>query len=385
MNSEMEYQEKLLEIRDDIDEIDTRILPLLISRMKCSERVAALKKKAGKPVFDPVREGEILDALRSRQGEYAECLAAIYSGIMSASRAKQHEMLANGQEIRSMERCAESDIKRENVKLLCQGAQGAYSHRAAGIMFPEVKNVAFRQTFSEVFEGVVGGEADYGILPVENSVAGSVSEVYKLILKHRCYIVQAAAIKADHCLAVYDENEPVHTVISHPQALRQCEGYIRTNALKPVEFSNTAAAAEYVSENKLSGAGAICSVEAAKLRGLKIIAEGIQDEVHNITRFVLISKSPILPKQADKISLCFSLPHVTGSLYNILENFAVHGLSLTKIESVPISGRKFEYDFYLDFTGNIHDAKTLELICSMYDELSRFSFLGNYREYGEVK
>ena len=385
MDREKEYKEKLLKIRDEIDAIDKQMMPLLISRMKCSERVAALKREAGKPVYDPVREAQILDAIRSKDEEYGDSLAAIYTSVMSVSRSKQHELMANGYEIRDIEKTSVRSLKRENVKVLCQGMEGAYSQRAAMIMFPDIKDISFKASFAQVFDGVVSGEADYGILPVENSVGGSVFEVYKLLLKHRCYIVEAVRVKADHCLAVYDDKTPVHTVVSHPQALRQCENFIRENNLKSVEFSNTAAAAEYVKEDKLSGVAAICSVEAAKSRGLTVIKENIQNEAHNTTRFVLISKSPILPIKADKISLCFSLPHVTGSLYNILENFAIHGLNLTKIESVPISGRHFEYDFYLDFAGNIHDFKTLELICSMHDELVDFSFLGNYKEYGEDK
>ena len=155
---------------------------------------------------------------------------------------------------------------------------------------------------------------------------------------------------------------------------------MKSHGLKALEWSNTAAAAQYVAQECPPGVAAVCSKEAAREYGLQILQENIQNEAENTTRFIVISKDAILPGDAGKISLCFSLPHETGSLSSVLERFAMEGLNLTKIESRPLPGKNFEYDFYLDFTGNIHHPKTLDLICALQDELPRFSFLGNYSE-----
>ncbi|CDD30240.1 putative chorismate mutase [Firmicutes bacterium CAG:94] len=168
--------------------------------------------------------------------------------------------------------------------------------------------------------------------------------------------------------------------MSHPQALSQCSEYLEAHGLRPIQWSNTAAAARYVAQEAPAGVAAICSQEAAREYGLTILEEGIQNEAENTTRFILISREAILPQDAGKISLCFALPHVTGSLSGVLQRFAMAGLNLTKIESRPLPGRNFEYDFYLDFTGNLHQPATLELICALQEELPRFSFLGNYSE-----
>ena len=218
------------------------------------------------------------------------------------------------------------------------------------------------------------------MLPVENSAAGSVTAVYDLILRYRFYIVGAVDVKVEHCLAAGKATGTPNAAVSHPQALSQCSEYLEAHGLRAVEWSNTAAAAQYVAEECPPGVAAICSKEAAQKYGLTILRESIQNEAENTTRFVVISKEAILPEDAGKISLCFSLPHVTGSLSSVLERFALAGLNLTKIESRPLPGKNFEYDFYLDFTGNIHQPATLDLICALRDELPRFSFLGNYSE-----
>lgn len=374
-----EYQSKLGEIRVEIDAIDQALLPLFMKRMQCSERVAALKRAANVPVLDASREQKILDKVKEQAGEYGGGAAALYAAIMAISRARQHQLLTGGEELRKLEISAASDFPRENVKAICQGVPGAYSHKAAQQFFSE-DAIDFLPSWKQVFQAIEEGKGDFGILPVENSEAGSVSGVYDLILKYRFYIVGAVSIPVQHCLAAAGKASPITKVISHPQGLQQCSEFIESRHLSMEECSNTAAAAQYISKEKPEGVAAICSKEAAEEYGLTILQEEIQNSKNNHTRFVVISKVPYVPVQDGKISLCFSLPHTTGSLYNVLERFAIHGLNLTKIESRPISGSNFEYDFYLDFTGNIHEKETLELICSLHDELPRFSFLGNYIE-----
>ena len=379
MMDEQEYQRKLKQIRDEIDAIDSQLLPLFLQRMDCSVRVAQVKKAANAPVFNAGREQEILSKMRERAGEYGEEAVALYRAIMSASRLRQHQLLADGGELRELERSASRQMPERPAGIVCQGVEGAYSHQAALQLFHDAP-ISFEATWKQVFEAVQNGQAQFGVLPVENSAAGSVNGVYDLILQYRFYIVGATAVKVEHCLAVWDRDDPVTAVTSHPQALSQCSEYIESHGLKAIEYSNTAAAAKYISEEHPKGVAVLCSKDAAEQYGLTILEEAVQNEKNNQTRFIVISKEPILPEDANKISLCFSIPHTPGALHTVLERFAMRGLNMTKIESRPIPGSTFEYDFYLDFTGNLHVKETLELICALKDELPRFSFLGNYSE-----
>ena len=374
-----EYQARLGKLREEIDEIDGQLLPLFLRRMDCSQRVAQLKGEAGMPVFSPQREQAILDKVREQGGEDGDAAAALYRSIMAISRAKQHKILQNGGALRELERTVARTLHTEGARVVCQGVVGAFSHKAARSFFGEI-SPSFEPTFQQVFEDVATGSADFGVLPVENSAAGSVTAVYDLILRYRFYIVGAVDVKVEHCLAAGKGTGTPTAAASHPQALSQCSGYLKSHGLKALEWSNTAAAAQYVAQECPPGVAAVCSKEAAREYGLQILQENIQNEAENTTRFIVISKDAILPGDAGKISLCFSLPHETGSLSSVLERFAMEGLNLTKIESRPLPGKNFEYDFYLDFTGNIHHPKTLDLICALQDELPRFSFLGNYSE-----
>ena len=375
---EREYQEKLGQVRQEIDDIDKQLLPLFLARMDCSQRVARLKAQAGAPVFAPQREQAILDRVRKEAGEYGEEAASLYGSIMAVSRARQHQLLQGGGALRDLERTASRQPK-PPAAVICQGVEGAWSHQAARTLFGDAP-ITFVPEFPQVFQQVDQVPGAYGVVPVENSAAGSVAAVYDLILQYRFFIVGAVDVKVAHCLAAPSADEPLTAVASHPQALSQCSHFLAEHGLKPVEWSNTAAAARHVAQERPAGMGVLCSRVAAEQYGLTVLQEGVQNEKNNTTRFVVISKEPIFPEDAGKISLCFSIPHTTGSLYHVLERFALCGLNLTKIESRPIPGKAFEYDFYLDFTGNIHHKPTLDLICALHDELPRFSFLGNYSE-----
>ncbi|MFI3325295.1 MAG: prephenate dehydratase [Clostridia bacterium] len=368
----------LLEVRDEIDAIDKELLPLFIARMKCSEKVAKIKIEKGIPVLNAVREQEIIEQIRLRAGNYGTVSASIYASIMALSRQLQQEMMGENENYFSkLIENSSHDIPK-NAKILCQGVQGAYSHKAALEIFKD-GNISFCPKFENVFTGIENGEFDFGVIPVENSAAGSVNETYSLIMQYRYYIVSAIKLSVNHCLAA-KKGSIIRTVISHPQALMQCGDYISQNSFERKEFSNTAAAAEFVSKSEDENIAAICSKEAAEKYGLEILKEGIQDDKNNHTRFAVISKNPILTNDADKISLCFSLPHETGSLFTVLQRFSLAGLNLSKIESRPIKGSNFNYDFYLDFQGNIVEKQVSVLLSQLKDELIRFDFLGNYKE-----
>ncbi|MCI1955133.1 MAG: chorismate mutase [Oscillospiraceae bacterium] len=366
----------LKEIRGEIDAIDAELLPLFLRRMKCAERVAAVKREQKLPVFNEKREREILDGIARSAGEYGGEARALFSDLLAMSRAAQHRLLGSGAPLReAVERAPRELPKAETVA--CLGKKGSFSHEALLRLYPDAQPLFFPD-FPAVFRAVETGRAGLGVLPVENSSAGSVGEVYDLILKYRFSIAGALSLPVRHCLASAEPVlENVRVVYSHPQALRQCSEFLTAHRLKTEPFSSTAEAAEAAGK---PGAAAVCSLRAAGERGLNILARDIQNTSANRTRFLAVGRRLCLPPDADKISLCFSLPHRTGTLSAVLARFAAAGLNLTKIESRPIPGKNFEYDFYLDFAGDVRDGHTLDLLCALRDELPLFTFLGNYRE-----
>lgn len=371
----------LSEIRREINEIDEQLVELFRRRMDCSKAVAEYKISNNIPVLNADREREILDSVERRGGEYGSYARLLYTNIMELSRALQHGMMKSGSKLRDEIKNASPSPGSGSVRVAYQGIKGANSHEAALRLFPdgELKNL---KTFADIFSAVENGGAEFGVVPVENSTAGSVSGVYDLILNHRFYIIGALDLKINHCLAGLRQSvlSDIDTVWSHPQAISQCAEYIASRNYTSVSKANTAIAARDVMNEKRLNVAAICSRKAAQEYGLKILDDHLQDNPHNMTRFIVISKKLYISDDANKISLCFSLPHVTGSLYNMLFRFNALGLNLTKIESRPIAGRDFDYLFYLDFTGNVHSDNALDLICRLSEEIPEFSFLGNYRE-----
>lgn len=372
------------EIRKEIDEIDSQLLPLIIKRMDAAKKVAAIKKENNIPILNTKREEEILNKMSTKGGEYGSAVKVAYSTFMDISRALQHEILGSGKELREeiSNGCLENG--KENPKVICQGTEGSYSSKAAETFFRKVHGYSrfFCKSFEDIFSSVASGEADFGVVPVENSTAGSVHENFDLIMKYRLYIAGAIDLPVCHCLCAVPgaEIKTISDVISHPQGLTQCKEFIESQGFNPITAENTAFAAERVAQSGRTDIAAICSEDAAKKFGLEILQKNIQSIPHNTTRFLIISKKLIIPENADKISLIFSLPHVTGSLYRILGRFAVCGLNLTKLESRPVKSSGFSYLFYLDFTGSVRDEETLNLLCALYDELPEFTFLGNFRE-----
>ena len=376
----------LEEIRQNIDSIDRQLLELFKQRMDCAKQVGEYKLEHKLPILNMERENEILDSVESKGGEYGYAARLLYSNIMELSRALQHDIVGSGREIRTLLETGESEntAAPESLNIAVQGIKGANSHEAATTLFP-LSNTCFYPSWEDVFKAVDSGEADFGVLPVENSSAGSVSDVYDLLLKYRFFITGALDLPISHCLCALKQSElsDIEQVWSHPQGLAQCSNFIAKNSLKPVPCSNTAVAAKLVAEEKRLNCAAICSEQAAKEYGLKVLKRDFQNCLQNSTRFVVISKKLYIPDDADKISLCFCLPHRTGSLHNVLCRFSSHGLNLTKIESRPLPGSSFEYLFYLDFTGNMRSEHVMNLMCALSEELPEFSFFGNYKESGD--
>ena len=371
---------ELSEVRKEIDAIDSQLLSLFKQRMNCARQVAEIKAEKGLPILNPGREEEILNRRASEAGELGDSARVLFSTLMELSRSLQHQLLQTENPLAQLLDSAETVLP-STGRIACQGIADAYSHKAAVRCFPGCQPEFFAK-WEDVFHALESGRADFGVLPVENSSAGAVSEVYDLILKYRYYIVGAVELTVNHCLAAKPgtAREEIRRVVSHPQALAQCEKFLKENGYQSVSCSNTAVAAQHVAEEPERDCAALCSETAAEHAGLVVLQHAVQDCTANCTRFVVVSRRLILPENGDKISLCFSLPHVTGSLYRVLARFAAMGLNLTKIESRPIAGKAFEYLFYLDFTGSVHSESTRRLLGSLSKELPGFSFLGNYRE-----
>ena len=278
-------------------------------------------------------------------------------------------------------RRAEPVVVTGEEKIAYQGIKGANSYEAAQRLLPESDLTAYK-SFEDVFKAVENGECGYGVLPVENSTAGSVAAVYDLILRYRFYIVGALDMSIDYCLAGLRQSTlgDIEKVISHPQALSQCEQYISSMGFEATACSNTAVAAKDTAREKRLNLAAVCSYKAAEEYGLKVLDNHLQDNKNNKTRFIVISKKLYINENANKVSLCFSLPHVTGALFHMLKRFDSLGLNLTKIESRPIPDKDFEYLFYLDFSGSVKSEGVTSLLCKLSEEIPEFSFLGNYYE-----
>ena len=374
----------LLDLRNEIDEIDEQLIPLLQRRMNISKQVAEYKVKRGLPVLNAEREREILDSVKEKCGQDGDAIATVFSATMDASRAIQHNIMESGKELRNL---IVSSVSKGNAfsakaTVACAGVEGSYADETALTLFKNATIKHYR-IFEDVFEAVNKGEAPFGIVPVENSTAGSVHEVYDLIIKYRFYVAGSYSLEVNHCLCAKKgvNYADIDEVYSHPQALAQCSEFLKNFAFTGVNYTNTAAAAKFVAESDRKDVGVICSADAAKKYGLQILKTRIQNISNNRTRFIVISKKLVIESNADKISLIFALPHTTGSLYRILGRFSIAGLNLTKLESRPVGNGDFSYYFYVDLLGNINDKKTLDLICALYSELPDFNFLGNYHEY----
>lgn len=374
----------LLDLRKQIDEIDDSLIPLLLKRMDLSRQVAEYKVERGIPVLNEQREKEILEDVQKKCGEHGDTIATVFAATMDASRALQHKIIGGGKELRTLveNSVTEQSIFDKKTTVACAGIEGSYADKTALSLFKDAE-IKHYKIFEDVFEAVNKGEAPFGVIPVENSTAGSVHEAYDLIIKYRFYVVGSYSLEVNHCLCAKQDTkyEDITDVYSHPQALAQCSEFIKNFDFTGINHTNTAAAAKFVADSKRNDIAVICSADAAKKYNLKIIKSNIQNISNNRTRFIVISKKLIIEENADKISLIFSLPHTTGSLYRVLGRFSMTGLNLTKLESRPMENGDFSYYFYTDLMGNIKDEKTLDLMCALYSELPDFKFLGNYHEY----
>lgn len=379
----MEFQE----LRSKIDQIDSQLTDLFQERMDVVSQIADYKKEHDMPIFDPQRERQKLAKLtQEARPDLAQYVSALYADIFEFSRCYQGGLIAQESALRNEIFTAIRDtppLFPPAATVACQGMEGAYSQLACEKMFKRPQVLYFK-TFDSVFAAIESGLCQYGILPVENSTAGSVTKIYDLMTRHDFKIVRSLRLKVDHNLIAKPgvRLEDIHEIFSHEQAISQCSRFLEKLGpdVKITRCENTAVAAAAVANSDRTDAAAISSYSCVGLYGLNCLASDIQDRSNNYTRFICISKNLEIYPGADKTSIMMILPHKPGSLYHALARFNAIGLNLNKLESRPLPDRDFEFMFYFDLETSIYSQEFVQMINDLNLICEEFHYLGSYSE-----
>ncbi len=379
---------ELKTLRTQIDTVDAKIMELFKERMALSGEVANYKKENDMPVENHAREREILARVSKEAGDdFAGAARLMYSVLFDASRSHQSRLIGNESHNALKERVEKATLPLsalfpDTALVACQGAEGAYSQQACEKLFAAPDVVYFR-TFEGVFQAVESGLCEYGVLPIENSSAGSVSNVYSLMNSKRFHIVRSTRVRIVHNLMAKPGTKmsDIKKVYSHEQALSQCSLFFEHHSnLTSERCENTALAAQLVAKSDDNSVACLCSPECASLYGLTVLDDNVQNNVNNYTRFIVIKKDFTVYPGANRISLLASVDHRPGMLYRLVARCAVLGINLVKLENKPIPGSDGEMLFYLDLDANIHDDKVQYLLSDMAESDKRFVLLGCYGE-----
>ena len=375
----------LEELRKQIDEIDDKISDLYVKRMEICKQIGIEKANQGSAVNVVDREKAVVNRITAdKPDEMKRYLKLLYDTVFFQSKNYQGKYVKTKsdtvQSLRNILAKPRLDFP-VSATVACQGVKGAYSGEATEKLF-DISDVTYFKTFEGVFNAVDKGLCEYGVLPIENSNAGSVSQVYDLMKKYNFYIVKSVRVQISHALCAKKgvKLSEIKTVYSHGQALMQCAEHLKNLGVKTVEVENTAVAAKMVAESEDKTIGAICSDSCAEIYNLCAIERAMQDNGNNFTRFICISKNLEVFKGADKISVTTSLANKAGSLNKMLSRFSALGLNLTKLESRPIANSQFEFMFYFDFEGDIESDDVLNLLGELENSSDKFVFLGSYKE-----
>ncbi|MDE5584392.1 MAG: chorismate mutase [Ruminococcus sp.] len=367
----------LKQIRDRIDETDSRILSLFMERMELCKEVADYKKKNNMPVYQGDREKQVIDRIKTLTADKSleNGTSALFTDIMDISKLLQNRTLLSHKK-------EEYNFSRPDfanaTKIACQGTSGANSETASRMIFGEKKPV-FYSSFEDVFRAVQSGEAEYGVIPLKNSTAGMIDSAYDLMAKYSVYVVKQVCVEINHCLATKENINisDIKCVYSHPQAIAQCSAFIAEKNLETLPYSNTATSAELVKEST-ENIASICSVECAEKLGLNIIAENIADCSVNRTQFICIARDLQVADDADSVSVMVQIPHTEGSLHRLLTKFYVNGMNIIRIENRPIRDGSFDVIFYLDFSGKLTDSGVRAIMNDLSENMEYFRCLGTF-------
>ena len=377
---------ELKDLRNEIDKIDDELVKLFGQRMEIASQIADYKKEKSMPIFVPAREREKMQDVAEKAGpEMANYTRVLYSMLFELSRSYQAKLSDTLTPLyQQITEAIENTPKLfpQAPMVACQGVEGAYSQIACEKIF---KNpfIMYFKNFEGVFTAIEQGLCQYGILPLENSTAGSVKKVYDLMIKHNFSIVRTFRLKVDHNLLVNPGTKlsDIKEIYSHEQAINQCSEYLHSlTGVTVIPVANTAIAAEMVSKSGRTDVAALSSRNCAELYNLEVLASSVQDKGNNRTRFICISKNLEIYPGSDKTSIMMVLPHRPGSLYKVLARLYTLGINVTKLESRPIPDRDFEFMFYFDLETSIYSEEFVQLMCELDDLCEEFKYLGSYCE-----
>ncbi len=373
------------DLRDNIDRIDAELTKLFQERMETAAQIAKYKQENNLPVFNREREREIINKVTSSVSPELEGYTkTLYETLFNLSRSYQKKLIKPRSPVSKMIEDVTNHTpceRPERAMVACQGVEGAYSQLACDKIF-EYPTIFYCRGFEEVFKAVDSGFCRYGILPVENSTAGTVNKVYDLMEKYKFYITHSLKLFIRHSILAPEGVElgDIKEIFSHEQAINQCSEFINLLGVKVTVCENTAVAAKLVAESGRKDCASIGSKDGAALYGLNVLKTGIQNTDNNYTRFICISKTPEIYPGAKKTSFMMTIPHEPGSLYNILSRFAALGLNMTKLESRPIPGSNFEFMFYFDIDASVYSENLKALFSELENDAEKFIYLGSYTE-----
>ncbi|SFD15533.1 prephenate dehydratase [Clostridium uliginosum] len=370
--------------RKKIDEIDREITRLFEERMDTVINIAKYKQGNNLPIFNKNREDEVIKKNIGylKNNDYAKETKKFFTDLMEVSRGLQSRKM-------------EENIKEDNVRLENSnnkksgnigffGVIGSFCEEAMLKYFRDTDNAKAYDEFEDVFLAVKNGEIDYGVLPIENSSTGAISQVYDLLYKYGFYIVGEQCIKINqHLIGIKGTNlENVKEVYSHPQGFEQSSEFLRNySGWKLIPFHSTSVSAKLVSDLKDTSKIAIASQRAANIYNLDIIKENINNQSENSTRFIVISKNLESNASCNKVSVVFSLEDKAGTLYKLLRHFAENNINMIKIESRPMENGAWKYFLYVDFEGNIQSEKVTTALSLIEQGSAYFKLIGGYKKY----
>lgn len=373
-------------LRGAIDEVDRQIVTLFERRMAITQKVGEYKQSVGIPVLDAQREREVIAKKITglQNPDLKTDVTLLYETIMGISRRQQRRLVMEGENPDFKRIMADIAAARQPVKqprVVYQGEPGAYSEMAAINFFGKDVNVKGLKQFRDVFAAVKNGTADYGVLPIENTSTGAIRQNYDLLTEYDCHIVGETTVRVAHCLMALPSATlaDIKTVYSHEQGLFQCEQFLHDHPdWRQIPQDDTAGSAMMVAESGDLTRAAICSKRSADIYGLHILAENINSNAENTTRFVVVAPRMELRPGRNKIATCFRVPHQSGSLHEILTIFAVHGLNMVRLESRPVQGHNFEYMFFLEFTGDLNSPDMPAVLQELTQSTDGFRVFGNF-------
>ena len=376
---------ELSEIRAKIDSVDDQLLSLFLERMDLAEEVAKYKNEHHLPILNKQREREVLAAVMEKAGSRERYAYHLFSTIMELAKSRQAELISSPTKVAAQVKtslAAEAVLFPQTGLIACQGVEGANQQVACDRLFPR-GNIVYVKSFAAVVSAVESGLCMFGVLPIENSSNGSVRAVYQLLQEHHLTIVRSTRLCIRHELLALPgvRMEDITEIYSHEQAIGQCSKYLsRLNGVRVIPCDNTAMAAKMVAESGNRHAAAISSHPCAALYGLECINDQIQDSDNNYTRFICVSKDPVIYAGANRISLILAFENKPGALYEILSKLAALDINMTKLESCPVAGSDFEFIFFLELDASVQDPSVMAMLEEMERCCASFHFLGNYAE-----